>query len=535
MKYNKILILALASFGLLSSCQDAYDIRQTGEVNDPNKVYNTIDDFERGVNSVYQTFSPDKTIEFTSIFTDEVAIGVNNGGQGVGDGQYLFQITSGTDAAASIWQANYTLINFANRIIAAKDRVKANIVADYTNLDGVLDEEDPDYLADIARFENALGQLYAIRAFSHFQLTSWFSEDAANPEALSAMKLDFVPDYNYQTYLPRIKNSEMYTFIESDLTTADAYFVSSSAAFDATRAGRNFVKAVRARMALYRKDYTTAAQLSHELIGNYNTTTISNSAASYFEMINDRSANESIFRITRVYGDSRIGAYWNSQSSAISGSPFFEVSRGLFNSYTTTSDIRNAYSATTGVGNLIDPTSKVSPNPDADTDYVNNDVLVVNKYPGNSAQGDNLLNDIKVFGYGEMFLIRAEALANLGALNGYSTSNTNKTTAQDVMRSLRRRRFANTAYTMPNYADAKEALTDIQLERRRELAFMGHRYLDIKRLGPVTGQSINRYYRDCEPYTACNLEATSYKFTMPIPTTELTANPQIRSQQNTGY
>jgi len=532
MKYNKLFVYGLASVSAvgLSSCEDAYNIRQAGEKNNANEVYNTIVDFERGLNGVYELISTEKTIEFTAIFTDEVAIGVNNGGQGLGDGQYQFQLTSGSDAAASIWQSNYIMINFANRLMAQRDRVKANIdakYADYTEEDTVKWGE---YQSELQRLNDVMAQLYAIRAFGHFQLLSWFSTDPSNPDALGVMKLDFFPEFNdYSTFLPRVKNSEIYTLIDSDLEKATTFFADGAGTTDVTRVSPNFITALKARMALYRKDYTTAASLSQSLIGNYSSA-LQKTADAYSQIVTDASANESIFRLARVLGDFQIGSYWASARSSLAGSPFFEVSRSLYDAFKETpSDIRAAGE------NLIDATSVVSDNPDGEADYVNSDILVINRYPGNSAQGDPLLNDIKVFSMGEMYLIRAEALANLGQLNGVSNSNVNKTTVQDVMRSLRRARFAQASYANRAYTDITDALSDIQDERRKELAFAGHRYLDIKRLGPVTGKSVDRYYRDCQPYSACDLSATSYKFTLPIPNTEITANPSIRGQQNPNY
>jgi hypothetical protein len=534
MKYNKLFVVGIASLALLSSCQDAYDIRQSGEVNNPDKVYNTIGDFELGLNGVYQVFSPDKTIEFTSIFTDEVAIGLTNGGQGINDGQYQFQLTSGSDAAISIWQSNYTLINFANRIIAYKDRVKQNILDSNNG-----DETSSGYQEDIARYNDVVGQLYAIRAFAHFQLVSWFSTDPSDLDALGVMKFDFVPDYEYKTLLPRVKNRDIYELIESDLDIAETAFTDAGVTSVQTKVGPKFIQALQARMALYRKDYATAIAKAQAAIGTY-TTTLANSATTYYNQWSDVAATDFIFKVVRVNGDFGIGSYWNTQESSITGSPFFEVSRGLFNSYTVSTDIRNAFftpSGGTRTGTLVDGTSIVSPNPDAEADYVNNDVLVVNKYPGNEAQSDNLLNDVKVFSNGEMVLIIAEALANQDLYNGPVASTVTGTprNTQEAISRLRKRRFAAGSYVAPAYASKQAALADVQLERRRELAFMGHRYLDIKRLGPVTGQSVDRYSRDCEPYSACTLEATSYKFTLPIPSTELTANPNIRSQQNPGY
>lgn len=513
MKYTKLFVLGFALAGLVTSCEDAYKLKQPGEVNDPDQVYNNVEDLQRGLNSVYRLLSTDKTIEFTSIFTDEVAIGINNGGQGITDGLYQHVITAGNDAAGSIWQSNYTMINFANRILAAAEKLEAEY------------GEDPD-------FKNIVGQLYAIRAFGHFQLITWFSTDPADDNALGVIKLDFVPDYNYNTNLPRVTNGELYTFINDDLTEAEAQLTAGSFGTEPNKAGVNFINAIRARMALYRKDYVNAAAYAHTVIlntGGY-TSGLVNTAAGFYDILDNSSTSESVFTITRVYGDSQIGAYWNSVSSAYTGSPFYEVGRDLYNKYKVVStDIRNQ-NTSASEGTLVDNTSVISANPDAEPDYVNNDVLVVNRYPGNPTQGDQLLNDVRVFTLGEMYLIRAEALANMGNLTG-----TTNTSAQYVMRQLRRRRYANTSYAAPAYASTQEAVTDIFHERRLELAFLGQRYIDIKRLGATVGEGISRYSRDCEQYGACTLTAPDYRFTLPIPNSEITANPAIRSQQNPGY
>ena len=75
-------------------------------------------------------------------------------------------------------------------------------------------------------------------------------------------------------------------------------------------------------------------------------------------------------------------------------------------------------------------------------------------------------------------------------------------------------------------------LEDILLERRKELAFEGHRYWDLA-----------RYNRDVERvnlednYTGVPLviEADNFRRILPIPQSELDANPNIRDQQNPGY
>jgi len=522
MKKNKILIFAFALIGLLYSCDDAIDIKQPGEINNPDDVYNTLTDLDRGLNGVYATISPDSSIEFTSIFTDETALGVNNGGQGINEGTYTFQLNAGTPAAESIWGSNYSLINFTNRILAASERIGAQIDA--------LDHESNEYLEQITTFNAIVGQLYAIRAYAHFQLLTYFSTDLKDDSALGVMILRTVPDEQYNTFIPRSTNGEVFAFIEEDLATALDLMDPSPSPI---KVSPRFVTALRARMAAYRGKYAdvityTASFVNASGTGIY---PLSFTPENYFAIWQDyleTSNNEVIFKVKRVFGDFGIGAYWNTQSSTRNGSPFFEVGRSLFNLYDA-GDIRGGLS-------IIDATSRVAPNYATISDYKFGDILVVNKYPGNAQESDPLLNDIKIFRVSEMYLLRAEAFAALGNLTGGATS------AANVLRILQAKRHGATnlpainAYPLNNFTTQQEAFAEIMKERRKELSFEGFRYIDIKRLGVLAGGlGIDRYSRDCQLYNSCTLSPDDHRFTMPIPTSELIANPAIRGQQNPGY
>jgi len=523
MKKNKILIFAFALIGLFYSCDDAIDIRQPGEINNPNDVYNTLTDLQRGLNGVYGTFSTESTIEFTAIFTDEVALGVNNGGQGINGGEYTFQLNAGSSAPVSIWGSNYSLINFTNRILAAAPRIGADIEA-------IEDHDSEEYQNAIRKYNAILGQLYAIRAFAHFQLLTYFSTDLKDDSALGVMILDFVPDEQYNTFVPRSTNGDVFAFINEDLTKADGLLDSN---VSSTLVTQRFVTALRARMAAYRGNYAdvityTAPFVSTSGGGTY---PLASTEDGYYALWNDTASGEIIFKLARVNGDFEIGSYWNSQSSTRNGSPFFEVGRALYNLYDG-SDIRGGIA-------IIDPTSVVAPNYATTGDYKNDDILVINKYPGNSAQSSSLINDIKIFRSSEMYLLRAEAFVALGNITGGANS------AANVLRILQARRHgaaqtaaAVNAYPLPFTAATtpQQAYAEILNERRKELAFEGFRYIDIKRLGVLAGnRGIERYSRDCEQYNSCTLSPTDHRFTMPIPTSELIANPAIRGQQNPGY
>ncbi|MDP2161003.1 MAG: RagB/SusD family nutrient uptake outer membrane protein, partial [Flavobacterium sp.] len=86
------------------------------------------------------------------------------------------------------------------------------------------------------------------------------------------------------------------------------------------------------------------------------------------------------------------------------------------------------------------------------------------------------------------------------------------------------------------YGNATQAFADILLERRKELAFEGHRYIDLKRLGTDAGVTeTDRFIQDSENASATNpynISVTDYRFTLPIPQGEINVNPLV---QNPNY
>lgn len=492
-------------------------MRQPGEVNDPDAVYTTVADLERGALGVYGSWNPLSEIEFNSVFTDEVAIGYNNGGQGINDGLYTFILQAGSDAPASIWGGSYAVINFANRILEAAENIT------------------PANAAEQADYDRIIAEMKGVRAYMHFNLLSYFSEDLTSDSSLGVMIVDFVPDYTYTTQLPRSTNGEVFAFIEQDLTDLMTTLNTSDYADWNAKKDRiniHFANALRARMNIYRERYDDALTYASKFVNASNTNAlpqfpnVATTNAAWAAMLADTADGDVIFKLKEVFGGPQVGALFNSSRSDISGSNFYELSRSLYNLFNENQgDIRRG----AGVGtNIIDGTSKVEPYYESIGDYRSRDILVINKYPGNTAQDDPLLNDFFIFRLGEMYMIKAEALVGKGQLNGSSNS------AAATMRRFRQLRGAGTAAI--SYANATAAWADILKERRRELALEGHRWLDIKRLGEKAGGlGVDRYSRDCEQYNSCTLAPTSYKFTLPIPTSEIIANSNISGQQNTGY
>ena len=475
MKNYKIVLLAFLST-LIFSCEDAIDIVQPGELY-PDVAFQTVEDLQKGLSAVYANVGGEDAIGFSSIFTDEIKIGAANGGQGlINDAEFSFKLTTNSEYAAGIWGENYSLINFSTRVIeAAKNIVPAE--------------------GEEAKYKNIIAQAHILRAWGHFQLLTYFSANIKDDNALGVILVDFIPLTTQK--LPRNTNGEVFALINadlakvSDLTTnagnADRFYVSA-----------DFVKAFRARMALYREDYTTASALATELIDAYPLTP----RAQYGNIWKDLpvAQDEVIFKLDRIKGNTAIGSTWASVNSTVAGSPFFEVATDL-NALLVPADVRRSV--------IIDPST-------------NGAVFPVGKYPGSG--GLSLLNDIKIFRTSEMYFIRAEAKANANDFEGVAAD----------LQAVVDKRFAS-APSIATAGSQQAAWAQILQQRRIELAFEGHRYIDLRRVGPKAGVDINRNPLDCAINGACFLSSSDYRFVMPIPSSEIGANPAIAAQQNPGY
>lgn len=491
MKNIKLSLFLLLSGVFVVSCNDAIDITQPGEML-PETTFETVEDLQKGLYAVYATIPAEGGIYFTSVFTDETAIGRSNGGQGV---TYLQHILNSTSSPSGIWTGNYRAINFANRLIEAADLVTVE--------DG---EEET--------FTHIVAQAHAVRALCHLQLMTYYAVDMKDNNALGVIKLDFVPTTT--DFLPRNTVGEVFDLIHADLDYADANLNPAESNRGLFR--KPVITALKARVEAYRGNYAQAGTYANDVITTSGLTL--STPTVYKNIFVDLDNGEVIFKLIRNAANvsgANFYQVWSSVNASPSGSPFLEVNRALFNLVDIPTDVRRDVITYTGAGNEIHPDYT-----SLDLgDYINQDVLPVFKY--STSKGVPLLGDIKVIRLSEMYLIRAES----------KVTNDLAGAAADV-HAVRVAR--NPAAAMPTYANQQQAWADILKERRVEFAFEGHRYIDLKRLGNLAGVQSNRDSRDSAeqgyPETMSN---DDYRYTLPIPMSEMTVNPNIRSQQNPGY
>ena len=500
MKKNIIKFTIAACLVLFYSCEDAIDIAQVGRLTD-DVTFETVQDLKEGLTGVYNILDMTKEVAMAANYTDEVAEGTENGGQGRTTGA-VFNLNAGSPASLFFWLNGYQELNAVNRIITAADLVIP---------------KDAD---EAAEKNDILGQAYALRAFSHFQLISYFSTDYTDDSALGVIKLDFVP--SIADKLLRNTNGEIYELINSDLDKAASLIVDVK---NPIFISKDFVLALRARMAAYRQDYATAQTIAQDLINRYPLA----SRFDYRSIFSDIGNEEVIFKLKRdingIYDNQPgagvvgppgwIGGVFAFVSTEASGGPYYEFNRNLFNLFDS-EDIR--YDVC-----LNESESIIAPDYTSTTNYRAEDVLLVAKYPG--VPGQPLLNDHKVFRSAEMLLIVAEAKVHNNDLVGAATD----------IKMLRDARFGS-AQDLAVYNSKQEGFAAILNERRVEFAFEGHRWKDIKRLGVRANQGVTRDAIDVATYGMTQtLAPDDFRFTLPIPIVEFNANPGLRDQQNPGY
>ncbi len=501
----KKIIILLAAAALTFSCEDASTIIQPGELG-ANNAFSTVDDLKTGTFGVYNAALSATEISFTSQFTDEIAVGLV-GQQGSALHGYALNVNTGL--VSSIWINNYNLILRANILLEAAEGI------------------EPADATEQAVYDESVAEALALRALGHSKLLSYFAEDLSDSSSLGVIAVDFVP--NPTDKFGRNTVGEVMTLINDDLNRAESLFTSAGTVASQNFIDAKFVRALRARMALYTKDYPTAVSAANSVLASYSFPTTANESAfsQIWSNVPGSGQGEIIFKLNSTLNNgARPGQIYNTNASNIDGAVNYEMSRNLFNvldaNATAFGDIRRNV--------FLDDTSVVSPDYPAEANPRTADVLIVDKYPGNPAFSGlvaGYTNDIQVIRVVEMYFILAEEAA----------SRSDFMAAAGFIKRIRDARYTTQA-PAPVYMSQEEAFSDILAERKIEFFAEGHRYIDVKRIGDLANQGYDRNEIDCTLYPSaeCDLSFTDFRVrALPIPQDETRTNPVIAAQQNPGY
>lgn len=529
---NKVLILLFAIGGLVSSCSDAYDIQQKGEINDPYEAFRNPQDIARGINAIYSSIPGETEVNFVSTFTDEVSLGLENGGQGIISGEFGFNMEANNSFAASLWNSHYTMINRINRLEEISKKLMEGASADDANA-----------------HRNNLAELYVLRAYAHYKLFAYFTPNYTNGSGMSAIILDHVPPVDYNYSLPRNTVNEVKKFIFDDLLAAEDLRQSGWSGINYVNSG--MIEAIRVKMYAMTEEWDNV--LTHgQIIMNQYTLANASQYTNLFSRVNPTDFTEpsfeTIFKLKRTLNSGgNVAGAWYSVNVSDGGSYFYEMGRSLYNVFDKLDPSKEGQDFGALRNDVrynvnLDPDTKVLTSYESATqsEFTVNDILLIGKYQG--MVGAELKNDIQIFRVADVLLAMAEARAAKGQFIGASTDPDDilnqYTDVYSILYTIRFNRSNDMSLiTMPVVNSTQSAFKAILDERQVELAFEGHRYLDMKRLGTKAGSNgFTRYSKDCAINSACNLPINSYKMTLPIPIGEMNGNKSLTTDsQNPGY
>ena len=361
--------------------------------------------------------------------------------------------------ASDTWNRIYMVINSAN-VIANLD---LNKITGDTNLKN-----------------HYLGEALVVRALAHFDLLKLYGQQHVTGKGyMSALGIPYIKNLEYGVAITPKRNTvqEVYDFAIADLDKAIS-LMSSKNDTNNHYLSLNAAYAIKARIALYFKQYTVARDAAKHVIdsGVYKIAGSSDFASTF---TTDATSNQ-IFSIdynTADYvGNNSLGAiYWGPSYGDI------VMLNDLYSKYET-ADVRKSLLKDQSAGET----------------YRNRKFATVNG-----------IEDIPVIRYEEVILTYAEAALKTG-------DTSNALTYLNMIPSNR----GGSPYT-------SATLDNILLERRKEFAGEGFRFYDLAR----TDQSLPLVDSARQTYGSINYG--SHKYAFPIPLTEITANAYMI--QNEGY
>ncbi|GEO11967.1 RagB/SusD family nutrient uptake outer membrane protein [Segetibacter aerophilus] len=330
------------------------------------------------------------------------------------------------------------------------------------------------------------GEAYALRALSYFYLIQYFAKPYT--ESPDALGVPIVLTFDANATPPRAKVSEVYTQIISDLNAA---YTNITQFTNSTQFSKYAAKGLQAKVYLTMGDYANARTAALDVINNSGFTLVTaTNQATYWNTLTPRT--DKLETLLEASSDANANNGFDALPNIYNQSGYGDLlaSDELYSLYSATDSRKTLYTTITR-GGLAG-------------------VAMNGKFPGTFGSE---LSDTKILRLSEIYLIAAEASVT-----------TNPVDALTYVNAITSRRNA-----LPIASVGAQLFEDIITERRKELAFEGQRYLDLQRLKRDVVRSSNY------PAAARAIPYSNYRRILPIPQAELDANPNIRTQQNSGY
>jgi hypothetical protein len=517
-QYKNILTIGLTTMILMSSCLGDLDPEDLGsKVTNSSTVYQTTDDYKKGLAKLYATFAlsgqqgPSGQPDIEGI--DE------------GFGNYLRQYWNcqelTTDEAVISWN-DQTIKDFHWHTWQAADvfigavysRIMYTVALSNEFIRASASSSD----AEVQRF-NAEARF--LRALAYYHAIDMFG----NPPFVTEADLPgaFFPK---QTTRP-----ELFAYIESELAAIEPLL--GEPKFEYARADKAALWMLQAKLFLNAKVYINQERnadaltaLNKVLAGPY---TLSSNYRHNF-VADNHTSPEMIFPIT-----------FDGQHTQSYGGMVYLIHGPIGGSMPVDAmfGVNNPWGGIRTTSAFVGKFADVSGNTDKRALFwtagqsleivdigVFTDGYAITKFRNRKLDGSPATNyhpdfvdtDYPMFRLADAYLMKAEALLR---------SNGSRVEALDLVNDIRERAYGN---TNGNITDGQLSLDFILDERARELYWEGHRRTDLIRYGKFTGGS---YLWPWKGQVAAGTATESFRDLFPIPAADRGANPTLK--QNPGY
>jgi tetratricopeptide (TPR) repeat protein len=345
---------------------------------------------------------------------------------------------------------------------------------------------------------NALGEAYAVRAMTYFDMSRVYSKTYQN-----ASDADFTLPYVTSTDPLIMPGNEpvksFYDKVINDLTQAEGLINASNGV---GRLNKAAVAGLLSRVYLYKGDWANCIAASNRALG---ATPNVNTIATFPNVWTDATEAGVLFKVKNT----------NLDNSNTLGVNFYQaVSGGIKSEYTVDYNFYQLFAS-----NDVRKSTYISTSAYSGSTY--NHVI---KYAGRAGSPAGVV-DAKALRTAEVLLNRAEAY--------YRSGNAASAIADLVL--LKTNRYTGYVAAADNVLTGTALLNEILLQRRLELAFEGDRFWDLKRLNLPVQRAAKGEKADGSgtPPAVTTLAAGDNRFQLPYPQSELTFNKNLK--QNPGY
>lgn len=473
-----VYIYAMAGALFTTSCNKSFLQVDPQQQTDADLVIKDLPGTKAAVTGIYSLMQSVNNYGRTTtllpdLMSDNVYISKKNQNRYLSYDQYNTVTTEGY--GASQWNLLYRIVTNANLLISKAEK-----------------NEYPE--TDRSEAQHIIGEAYALRALANFNLVRFYAmpynhtADASHPGVPVVLKSGTNKDEVISPSRNTVK--EVYDQIVADFNKALSLMPRTPVGFSASMRGKigyYAAKALLSRVQLYRGDWAAADSLATDVISKGGYALLARDK--YIEDGRKQNSTEAIFEVQyntldNLGSDALVNFYWQSGSYGDG-----LASDNLYNAYAAT-DVRRGYLAKGKRKSGEDP------------------AMLVLKYTNNV----NYEEPVRVIRLAEVYLIRAEARAQSGK-DGLAAADLNTIASR-----------ADAAW-IPATATGDALKTLILNERRKELAFEGHRLFDLTR-----NKLAFTKYRSA---TTIAIGAGELKTILPIPQAEINANGNI--VQNEAY